>query len=445
MGHRLATALVLASLAAWAAPAAGQVESRCPTGNLPKAIFPGWVEAMPIMESQQTAPPLAPPDDKAAPGVKQVSYVTQMDEKPRGVVEAVHAGRFKEAAEAGEGLLRLPNGVYDDYTWDYLGSATAWAYLQQNDVKGAVRSHYAAATRVGDGALALYHRLVANTIAPMEGSAEQAKDAARVQAEVSRNVQDRVASFKRIVAQARKGGTLPARIRYIETAYAELHVLQVTDPPAAESLKGEFIEAADVLSNTVIPSLLEDARGARQKLVDGWADFLPERQWGEWNRAVVTLWNRIQHVKRVCRMHNYLVKLGLASNGDQTDRMFREAHELFFVPGQAQLVWQPLGHTGIFNGIEQKDIRRRVPWQETPIAPWGQASPNGLSSAGWKMMGNMTGDGFNKMSGDGYNKMDGGGFNKMDGNGFNKMGGNGFNNMNGGGWNKMDGGGWNKP
>jgi len=93
-------------------------------------------------------------------------------------------------------------------------------------------------------------------------------------------------------------------------------------------------------------------------------------------------------------------------------------------------VWQPIGLARIVNDVPQKDLRRRVPWQETKIAPIDAALAifTNESKSGWRKPEKMTSDGFRKM--------DGGGFRKMEG-GWQKMGDQG--------WQKMNSGGWTRP
>ena len=199
------------------------------------------------------------------------------------------------------------------------------------------------------------------------------------------------------------------------------------DPDTGNELaKTSFREAADGLAKTIAPALLAEAKRAGDNLSETYSSLIFERQFGIWNSRVKTLWNKVRHVKRICRMHDYLVRAKLAS-GTDANRIFREAHRLLFVPDNPRLVWQELGKTTILNGLAHQDVRCRVPYQEPKIAPFGTtATASQGDQAGWNRMGKMDGDmrkidgSFNKMDGS-FKKMDGS-FRKMNG----KMGGDGF-------------------
>jgi hypothetical protein len=141
-----------------------------------------------------------------------------------------------------------------------------------------------------------------------------------------------------------------------------------------------------------------------------------------------------------------MAAMGLASAG-RARGPFEDAHRLLFCQGANNLVWQPVGFARIVNGLAQKDIRRRVAWQETLVTPLGASASEhtNQSNQGWQRMGKMekmTGDAWEKMTGEDWERMNGDGWNKMDGSGWNKMDGSGWNKMDGSGWNKMDGDGW---
>ena len=433
MKNRLSLLLALAMLAIAPGIAAAKVESRCLPPEMPKTLFPTWVLRLPPVESQEISAPLHAPNARKG-SAKAVSDLSGMAKEARAAIELANNGKFREAAMAGGALLKLPSHWYGDYTWDYLANATAWSHIQTGSLKAAENAHRAAVARVVDSAVLQYHRLAAEMLDETEKSARQLKDYSAYRDEMTDSLATHLAGYERNIKMASQSPLAPARERCLKEAYDHLRVITAADPEKGKELaRTSFRDAADGLAKAIAPTLLAEARKARDALIQAYTDLLAERQWRAWNSGVTTLHNRVQHVKRVCRIHDYLARAKLANRGD-ADQIFRQAHRLLFADDGTRLVWQELGNMIVLNGITQKDLRRKVPWQETKIAPFGRvAGSEPPPEVGWETMGTMDGkmqgmggDGFGKMGGDGFKDMDGGGFKNMRGDGFKKMGGDGF-------------------
>jgi len=410
---------VLAALAALTGTVGAKVESRCLPPDMPKALFPMWVSRLPGADCQEYSAPLAHEMAKSQSGAaEKVTGLSNMADGPRAAIELAEAGKYAQAATAGQALLKLPGHWYGDFAWDYLANATAWSHIQSGSLKGAESAHRAAVARVFDTAVIQYHRITADVLCETRKSPEQMKDYATYQAQVREGLVDRVRKFEENAQLARKVRSAEARLRYLRAAYDELRVLVAADPEIGNSsARATFREAADGLVGEVAPAILNEARQVRDRLVAVYPQMLPEHKFDRWNTEVQTLWDRVQHVKRICRMHDYLARLRLATRGE-AERIFREAHQLLFAPDDPGKVWQEIGHARILNGIAHKDIRRKVPYQETRIAPIGVTPGGATATAGWKKMDGemqkMDGE-MQKMDGE-MKKMDG----KMD-NKFKKM------------------------
>ncbi len=425
----------LAALMVPAGIAAGQVESRCLPPEMPKTLFPRWVTQLPQVESQEVSPPLVNEKDNARNGsANAVKDLAGMAKEARATIELAQSGKYKEATVGGDALLRLPSHNYGDFTWDYLANATAWSHIQTGNLKAAGNAHSAAVARVVDTAILQYHRLAAAMLDKTEKSARQLKDYSTYRNEMIKRLATHLEGYNRNINAAKQSPLAPTRERCLKTAYDHLRVMIAADPDTGNELaKTSFREAADGLAKVIAPALLAEARRAGDNLSETFSSLVFERQFGIWNSRVKTLRNKVRHVKRICRMHDYLLRAKLASSTD-ANRIFREAHRLLFVPNNPRLVWQELGKITILNGLAHQDVRCRVPYQETKIAPFGTtATASQGDQAGWNRMGKMDGDmrkmdgSFNKMDGP-FKKMDGsfkkmdGSFKKMDG----KMGGDGF-------------------
>ena len=409
MKRTVRIATVLAALAALTGTVAAKVESRCLPPEMPIVLFPTWVSLLPEVGCQEISAPLAHERAASRSGAaKAVRSLSKIPKESRAAIELAQSGQYTQAATAGNALLKLPGRTYGDFTWDYLANATAWSHIQAGSLKGAEGAHRAAVARIADTAVVQYHRVAADVLRDTKKSAQQLKDYATYQDEMREGLVDRVKTFEENAQLARKVRSAEARLRRLKAAYTELRVLVAADPDIGNaSAKATFRKGADGLAGDVIPVLLGEARRASDRLVALYPQMLPEHKFRQWNTEIRTLWNSVRHVKRLCRMHDYLARLKLATRGE-SERLFRQAHQLLFVPDNARMVWQEIGHACLLNGIAHRDLRRKVPYQETPIAPIGVTPGGATVTAGWKK---MDGDNFEKMDG----KMEGGQFEKMDG------------------------------
>ncbi len=372
----------MAALAGLPGIAQGRIESHCLPPEMPMALFPSWVSTLPDIECREISAPLirdhlelrkvVVADARVTLGLKPLEQGTpdatrlsDMCEEPRDAIRLAQSGKYREAAKAGDALLGLGRSRYGDFTWDYLANATAWAYIQTGSLSGAVQAHNAAAARIQDTAVARYHRLAATTLHETVKSAGQLQENSTYQAEIRKALEGTVKNFKLNNVLATKTRSAEARLRHLDAAYKALRVIMATDPNIGKPLQGNaFREAADGLVDDISPVLLDEARAARDRLVALYPQSLPERKFHHWNTDVQILWDKVRHVKRLCRMHDYLARIKLAGPGNAADR-FREAHRLLFAPGRDDLVWQEMGK----RPVHFKDHRRRVPHKQTKIKP----------------------------------------------------------------------------
>ncbi len=372
----------LAALAGLPATAAGRIESHCLPPEMPMALFPSWVSTLPDIECREVSPRLIRDhiasrkvvvgDARAILGLTPLkegkpdtTTLADMYKEPRQAIRLAESGKYREAAKAGEALLGLGRGRYGDFTWDYLANATAWAYIQTGSLSGAVRAHNAAASRIQDIAVARYHRLAATTLHETVKSARQMQENSTYQAEIRKALEGVVKDFKLNNVLATKTRSAEARLRHLNAAYKALRVIIATDPDIGKRLqRTAFSESADGLVTEIGPALLDEAKAASDRLVALYPEMIPQRRFHQWNNNVQILWDKVRHVKRLCRMHDYLARIKLASPGNAADR-FREAHRLLFVPGEEDLVWQEVGTRPVYF----KDYRRKVPYEQTKIKP----------------------------------------------------------------------------
>jgi len=438
MRNRARACLAVLAAVSLASLAWGQVESHMPSKQLPDRLMPPWVSGAPAFQEREVN--ATPPPGQAEPSVFELTATQSaaiMPDDAREVIRLAEGSQWTQAAEAGRAVLQKPLTEFDDYTWDYVSNATAWALVQTGKGEEASAAHTAAAARFRDNDLRVAHRLLAVALRQTEKKPAQLKKPDVYRGEVRASVEDRIEKVKNFTKAASESDSANSLIFRLSQAYGELRVLAIVDPALGKQLiEKHFKPAADVLVATIIPAEMKRGQAFVHALDTQWGDRLPNKEYGKWNATVAALWNQVREIKRICRIHHHLAGLDLADSREAAG-LFKQAHGLLFVPGDKDLVWQQVGASRMVNGIGQKDLRRRVPWGETDIAPVGVAIASGpKSTQGWKKMDKMDGDGFQKMDGDGFKKMDGNGFKKMDGNGFKKM--------DGGGWKKMDGGRWRK-
>jgi len=353
-----------------AAAAAAQIESRCLPPNRPKDLFPQWVAEV-SYASQEMNPQPTPRSNTVPLGrPKTVRNLGEMPEAPREAIRLATAGKYREAVAAAEPILKLERTQHDDYTWDYLANAAAWAYIQLGDVKAASRAHGSAAVRIIDTDVAEAHRAMAAMLEKTARPAAELKDYAVFREEMRKALADRIKQFTASVELAQKAGSGAARQRYLERAWGDLRVLLAAEPETGQQLTDTaFRRAADGIATDVIPGLLAYVRAAQGDLDRIFRNILKERDFPRWNGALRTLWGRVEDVNRFCRMYEHLARLGLATPGRVSDQ-FEKAHQALFAEGD-RLVWQEIGQRRLLNDVMHYDMRRRVPWQETAIAPLG--------------------------------------------------------------------------
>jgi len=438
----VAVAIVAASPAGvWA-----QVESHTLGPEMPLRPMPGWVVAPPPFWSLERAP--VRPENVAAPSRAARNPLTMPDEA-REAIRLAQAQKWTEAAGLGQTVLKRPAKEINAYTREHVANATAWALLQSGRRDQARQIHAAVAGQMADPAVANYHRLAAATLKNSKEQTENLRDPAVYLAELRKQLGPHYREFSKALKMAGQSESLPGRLGQLDRAYGQLRFIYATDADLGRKLVEEqYRPAVDALLDTLGAASLERARQIRGALNRFYKQVTEASSFPDWNHNVNDLWIEIRTVKQICRIHHRLAEAGLATPG--RDRApFDQAHRLLFCQGAEHLVWQPVGFARIVNGIAQKDIRRRVAWQETLVTPLG-ADPNqhtNQSNQGWQRMGKMermTSDGWDKMTGDAWDKMTGDGWEKMDGSGWRKMDGSGWNKMDGSGWNKMDGNGWNR-
>ena len=364
-GGAAAVVLTLATIAV------AQIESRCLPPNRPKDLFPMWVSLPPSHACQEMTPSDPGPSEAPEGRAKTVRDLDGMPEAPREAIRLAMAGKYREAVAAADPILKLESTRHDDYTWDYLANAAAWASIQLGDLKAASRAHSAAAVRIIDTDVAEAHRAMAAMLDKTTLPAAELKDYAVFQKEMRKAQADRIKQFTVNVELAQKASSAAARERYLKSAWADLRILLAAEPETGRQLTDTaFRRATDGIASEVIPGLLAHLRAAQGdlgRLI--YRHILKERDFHLWNEALQTLWGRVQDVKRFCRIYENLAQLGLATPG-RVSGHFKQAHQALFAVGN-QLVWQEIGKRTLLNDISHYDWRRRVPWQETAIAPLG--------------------------------------------------------------------------
>ena len=156
--------ILTVAVVSWSGVALGQVESHCLPPQQPASLFPTWVLELPPVESQEVSAPLT--HERAAANGK-APKAKSLDDTPvecRTVVRLAQDGKYREADEVGSPLLKLPGRQYDDYAWDYVANAVAWARVQNGNLKGAAEAHLAAAARITDKSVIQYHRAAAKAL-----------------------------------------------------------------------------------------------------------------------------------------------------------------------------------------------------------------------------------------------------------------------------------------
>jgi hypothetical protein len=430
MRYAVVLSTVFAATMAATAAAPGQVASHMFGPDTPDVVTPVWVTKPPAYFDRSLE--ATPPENAAQPSA--AGSPSTLPDDARQAIRLAEGANWAEAAAAGKAVLAKPLTHGTDYMWDYVGNATAWALLQTGKKDEAADAHTAAASRIRDTDLRTAHRLVAGILKKTEKPADRLKDPAAYKAELHAHLADRIDRARNLTKAARESTSGKTLLLRWKQAYGEVRILTAVDPDLGRRLRQEhLVPAADALMD-LAAAAMNEGRAAVKRLEDRYHDLYPHRITGEWNSMLHALWHKVEEVKSLCRIHEYLASKNLATGG-RARGPFAEAHRLLFAEGNS-LVWQPIGFTRFVNDIAQKDLRRKVRWQETPIAPLGVALAQRTTESpqGFRRLDKMDGDDFRTMEGGGWNTMDGGGWKTMDGGGWNKM--------DGGGWNKMDDGGW---
>jgi hypothetical protein len=373
-----------AAIGLLAGTAGAQIESHFLPPEMAPLMVPSYVSTRPPLESQEVSAPLLRPGANAAKGTAapgadgqpDATSLNDMCKEPREAIRLAQAGKYKEAVEAGRPLLALPREKYRDYTWDYLANAVAWSAIQLGDPKTAAYAHTQAAIRIDDPAVNEYHRIVLEMFEQTKKPAADLKDYATYQGEVRKRLVDRQEVVKQIAASAQKDRFAETLVRHLRDAYEKLRVLVATDPETGRKEPlAAFRKAAQGLTTQAIAPAVNEAQRMQARLDEvashGFGGHgIEKTDWPNWNAEVTNLWAKVRDIKRLCRIHDYLVRVNLADPGDSL-KYCQQAHACLFVPKNTNLVWQITGQKRLINGMDQIDIRLRIPWQETRITPWG--------------------------------------------------------------------------
>jgi hypothetical protein len=385
-------------LLAWAATlsagyAAAQVQSHVLPADLPTAILPPSVTETPKHTSKELSVPLvaeerprgtggSPGSGKTdAPAVRDgaldllegkkpesgsssggggvgdlgnanATTLAEMTGSPRQVVDLLEKGKLAEAAALGRKLLALEPGIYNDFVWDYVAEATAWAAALSGDFVGAAEAHRAGQERVRDPAVKNYHDKAATLMS--RGQAKDASDAAAREMAaklvlpeswrqlVLEQVATEQRNARRAIEQMQSARTVEARLNNIKVAWANLRFVYAADPKTGRDLVVEFKAAADALIVDTEASLLDEARKQHAEVARLQHVPMKPSQIPMWNEQVRKLWGAISEVKRVCRIHDYLSRQTLASPG-AAQTAFDAAHQLLYEPGSRGYVYKLMG------------------------------------------------------------------------------------------------------
>jgi hypothetical protein len=423
-------------LAASSASVLGQVESHTLGPDLPPHPMPGWVVARPAFWTRELQP--ARPKNAPGPSPAARNPLTMPDDA-RKAIRLAQDGEWAEAARLGQAVLGRSEKDINAYTRDYVTNATAWALLHLGNRERARQIHTATAAQMPDPAVAHYHRLAAVALKNSTKRTEDLRDPAVYTAELRKHLAPRYKEFSQAVNMAARSEAAQGRLSQLRRAYGQLRLVYAADTELGRKLLEEqYRPAVDDLLASLAPECLKRAGAIRDSLNRAYAKVMEAASFPDWNHMVHCMWSEIATVKQLCRIHHHMANMGLASAG-RARGPFEDAHRLLFCQGATHLVWQPVGFARIVNGVSQKDIRRRVAWQETLVTPLGasESEHTNQSNQGWQRMGKME-----RMNGDAWEKMNGDAWDTMNGDGWNKMDGDGWNKMDGDGWNKMDGGGW---
>lgn len=364
-------------------PVAAQVDSRALGPNWPVLLMPPHIMEAPQPQSMELEAPLlaeviessknkVTSSDAAAllgeetDGDPQATTLDKMMNAPRQAVSLARDGKYKQAIEKGKPLLEQEAKTYGDFTWDLLTTAVAWSQLQNGDYADSIVSWRKGGAKIKDIPVRQYHLIVARVIDRYQKESPddlpKLKESANLQAEVIKDLKQPVTQFLRSIELTKTVKHFEGRLNNLSVAYNKLRLVMAVDRDTGEKLLTEYFRpAVDALLKEGLDSNLEAANKQYQLLVRAEEKPLVRSDIPAWNAEVVKLWNMIRQVKRLCRIHNYLQRLELAGNLDNSSP-FEAAHELLFAPGELRYVWQTTGRS-TSSGF---DMSRRAPSDQTP-------------------------------------------------------------------------------
>ncbi|HOQ61753.1 MAG TPA: hypothetical protein PKZ08_14100 [Vicinamibacterales bacterium] len=376
MTRELPASALIACLLAMAAPLAAQIESHALSRQWPVPLLPpAVVEPPKNVGTNEISMPL---DDKpvadpapAANGDPKAASLDSMMSEPKNAIALAQAGKWAEAIAAGRPLLDKPKETYADFTWDYLANAVAWAQIQSDQYAEAVKVHQQAARQVTDPDLNKYHLQAARVISEtLTGKArlsndgpllqpDALKDPATLRALLRAAAAEDLAQFKKHIELISKASTPDARVANVKLAYARLRTMKALDPALADETSALLRAAVDTLVTDAASKGLE-AAAAQHRKVAALISVATRRDelMAKWNPQVLALWSLVAETKRLCRIHDYLKRLGLAGEADSA-AAFQSAHQQLFVDGQPQNVYRPMG--GRVQYYERGDVRLTAP------------------------------------------------------------------------------------
>lgn len=390
--NRLMFAACLSTLLLAAGPAAlAQVESHALPRQWPVQLLPTAVADLPMVATSELAVPPAfeAPGDKSGaepppriPGgeAKAVSLADMLPE-PKKVIELAQAGKWAEAIQAGRPLMEKSKEAYGDFTWDYLANAMAWA-LHQSDLHGdAANLHRQAANQITDEDLKKYHRQAARVISEViDGKAAPRKDGSRILSENLKDpatlrallqavVAEELVQFKKHLEIIPKANTPNARINNIRLAYDRLRLMKAVDPALPDEAPAALRAAVDTLVTDAAAKALENTAAQYRKVGQVLNTETRKSDLQRlWNPEVLSLWNMISEVKRLCRIHDYLRRMNLAGSANASET-FKSAHQMLYASGRPGEVYRPMGgRTSYYDRgnvhLTAVDNRRIAPFDE---------------------------------------------------------------------------------
>lgn len=385
MMRTLSVSLVVALAGAWVGGAALALESHyLPPDTWPTTVLPGYVSAQPGEWSEELSAPILEeavrprvimPDSAEAKELEEVindegkrdaTCVADMCRRPARVADLARSGDYQTAAELGQATLKMNRKAFFDFTWDYVGNAAAQSLLQLGRYEEAAEAHEAAAQRIDDSPLTQYHRMVAQVIRqvlepPKEGESpavkpEDLKSYATIETLLRQEILPKVNEVRRTLPMLGKGN-VGFRLGRLSFIYPKLRLLQTVEPRTAAPLLEEMRTQLDLLATECADAVLTATQQQYAKVGELEKLAISESRSKQWNRELTRLWALISETKRLCRIHNYLARIGLTKGAD-AGSIFDQAHAMLFCPDDRNQVYKTCG--GKVMG--QTDLNRRGPY-----------------------------------------------------------------------------------